>query len=185
MKHRIGYTKAWVAAGVVDDADLASDDPNGEHARAAAFVAFLGRCTQLSDAQVDQLVALSDEGDDGCDLCPHRLIELIACGTLTDAQHFALSARHPQVLEPPVAKRYLREGLRRKIAATGLEANFAELQQQGDAAIQLLMLDHPELTRSQGEWLARAGANKAIRNRAAQFLAGSRAQTPPKSRTRR
>jgi hypothetical protein len=119
---------------------------------------------------VDRLLALTDEGDDGCDLSANRHIELIASRTLSDAQHFALSARHPRVLEPPVAKRYLRESLRRKIEATGLAANFAELQQHADAAIQLLMLDHPQLTRAQAQWLASAGANKAIRNRAVRLL---------------
>jgi hypothetical protein len=170
MKHRIGFTEAWVRAGVVDDEDLASDDPNGEHARAAAFLAFLRRSTSFTDARVDQLLALTDEGADGCDLSANRHIELIASGKLTDAQHFALSARHPRVLEPPVAKRYLRESLRRKIDAMGLAANFAELQQHADAEIQRLMLDHPELTHGQAQWLSTAGANRAIRNRAARLL---------------
>lgn len=170
MKHRIGFTQAWVKAGVVDGADLASDDLNGEHGRAAAFLAFLARSPSLTDGQVDQLLALTDEGADGCDLRTNRHIELIVSGKLTDAQHFALSARHPRVLAPPVAKRYLRESLRRKIDATGLAANFAELQQHADAAIQLLMLDHPELTHGQARWLSTAGANKAIRNRAGRLL---------------
>lgn len=170
MKHRIGFTAAWVRAGVVDDVDLASDDPNGEHGRAAAFLAFLRRSTSFTDAQVDQVLALTDEGADGCDLSAHRHIELIASRTLTDAQHFALSARHPRVLQPPVGKRYLRESLRRKIDATGLAVNFSELQQHADAAVQLLMLDHPQLTRAQAQWLAKAGVNKAIRNRAGRLL---------------
>ena len=170
MKQRIGFTQAWVNAGVVDSADLASDDPNGEHGRAAAFLAFLRRSNSFTDGQVDQLLALTDEGDDGCDLSVNRHIELIASRTLSDAQHFALAARHPRVLEPPVAKRYLREGLRRKIEATGLEANFAELQQHADAEIQRLMLEHPQLTRAQAQWLATEGANRAIRNRAGRLL---------------
>lgn len=174
----LGYTRDWLAVGVVDETFLReqyaefcrSEDKNQEHYRNGAFVSFLHRIASLSGEELSTLLNLTDNGPDRCDLAIERAIELLASGILTDEQLFGLAERHPRVLTPPLRKRYLREVLMRRIRRTGLEANFSEVQGLLDSTVQREILDHSELTRAQLEWLASHGLNKAIRNRATELL---------------
>lgn len=178
----LGYTKSWLDLGIVSE-DLArqqyaeyctSDDQHQEHYRHKAFSLFLGRTPSVSDELVDDIFLLEDDGPDGHDLAAQRAIDLIISRKLSDEQHFKLVERHPEVLEPPIRKLYLRESLSRKIRATGLDANFQEIQLFRDSGIQWAILDRPDLSKSHVEWLATAGSNKVIRNRAAELLRSRR-----------
>jgi hypothetical protein len=168
--------------GIVDEAYLRaqyaeyvqSDDKNQEHYRARAFHDFLSRRVQLTDETVDCIFRLTDEGPDGCDLTTNRIIELIVGGLLTDEQHFALAGHHPIVRQPPIERCYDRASLLIKIRRTGLAANFSDVQACADSVIHLNLLEHPELAREHLEWLASAGANKSIRNRAQSMLRSKR-----------
>lgn len=179
---QLGYTDQWLEWGFIDEAYLQaqydeflqSDDKNQEHYRCKAFCDFLSRNEHLTDVAIDNIFRLTDDGPDGCDLQTDRISELIFSGVLSDEQHFALGNRHPVVREPPLQKRYERETLLRKIRRTGLPENFAAIQATRDGAIHLCLLEHPEVTRQHLQWLASAGANKSIRNRADALLRSKR-----------
>jgi hypothetical protein len=179
---QLGYTDQWLEWGFIDEAYLRaqydeflqSDDKNQEHYRCKAFYDFLSRKEHLTDVAIDNIFRLTDDGPDGCDLQTDRISELIFSGVLSDEQHFALGNRHPVVREPPLQKRYERETLLRQIRRTGLPKNFAAIQATRDGAIHLCLLEHPEVTRQHLQWLASAGANKSIRNRADALLRSKR-----------
>lgn len=183
---QLGYTIQWLELGIVDQAYLESqyteyarsDDKNQEHYRCRAFLDFIGRNSCLTDDVIDKIFLLTDSGPDGCNLIANRIIELIVSGILTDEQHFALADRHPGVLERPIGKLYERESLLRKVRRTGLAANFAEIQASADSSIHLSLFEHPELAREHVEWLASAGANKSVRNRAQAMLRSKRFREP-------
>ena len=69
-------TQEWLEAGVVDEEYLRrqyeeylhSDDKNQEHYRAGAFSRFLANKQSLSDAELEAILHLRDEGPDQCDL---------------------------------------------------------------------------------------------------------------------
>jgi hypothetical protein len=174
----LGYTSPWLDWGFVDEPYLraqyaqytSTDDKNQEHYRCGAFREFLRRHSRLSDEVVDRIFRLADDGPDRCNLHQNRIFELLLSGRLSDEQHFALAKRQPTVLEPPLQKIYWRCGILRKIRQSGVAANFAEIQLVSDREVQLELLEHADLAREHLVWLAERGANKAIRNRAAQRL---------------
>jgi hypothetical protein len=178
----LGYTSEWLEWGIIDrpylEAQYAlycrSEDKNQEHYRCRAFIDFLHRQPRLTDDLIDKVFQLEDHGPDGCDLSDNRVMELIDSGILSDDQYFGLADRHSRVLTPPVNRLYKRNGLLRKISRSGLAENFPEIQAIGDSAIQLFVLEHPDLTRAHVQWLAEAGSNKAIRNRAVALLRSKR-----------
>lgn len=181
MKH-LGYGAAWLEAGVVTEASIraqyaafeTSDDKNQEHYRHGAFMAFLERTTRLSDLQLDQILALRDEGPDNFSLRPTRLIELLSSSVLTDAQLDALS-RLPEVQERPVKKCHDRACVLRSLSRDGLaDQVVAAIMGSQDGALHDALLSHPDVARDHLEWLSRSGHNRAIRNRASQALRRSR-----------
>ena len=183
---QLGYTDQWLEWGIVDEAYLRaqhaeyvhSEDKNQEHYRCRAFLDFVRRNSRLTDGVIDKIFRLTDSGPDGCNLTTNRIIELILSGILTNEQHFALADRHPSVLERPIGKLYQRESLLRKIRRSGLSANFSEIQGCSDSAIQLILFEHPDLTREHLQWLKDNGANKSIRNRADAMLRSNRFRQP-------
>ena len=95
----LGYTRAWLEARVVDeeclrqqyDEYLHSDDKNQEHYRAGAFSQFIQSKDSLSDAELEAILHLRDEGPDGCDLSEGRILGLLYSTLLSDEQHEELS----------------------------------------------------------------------------------------------
>ena len=112
---QLGYTEAWIACGIVDEAFLreqyaeysSSEDKNQEHYRARAFSSFLAKVEGLPDELLGRLLDLSDLGPDGCDLSDCGIIALLESGRLTDEQLGSLSERCARVLQPPIQLRYL------------------------------------------------------------------------------
>lgn len=181
----LGYSQEWLDAGVVDDeliaaqweAILTSDDPHPEHYRHRAFVDWLERQSHLSDAQLTGVMALRDWGPDGTDLHPSRVIELLRGDLLTDAQLEQLGA-YPEVHAPPIAKRYRRAVLRRRLDAEGPSADVcAAMREAGDPVLDEALLAHPDRTRAHLEWLASNGTTRRIRNLASSQLQSRRWRT--------
>jgi hypothetical protein len=180
LMKRLGYSDSWLDAGVVTEASVrsqyvafeTSDDKNPEHYRDRAFHEFLENCTRLSDFQLDQILALRDDGPDNCDLRANRLIALISSVVLTDTQLDALS-RLPEVHEPPVSKRYIRACVLRSLAREGIiDRVVSAIVDSQDAVLHEALLSHPEVARAHLEWLSRSGHNKSVRNRALRRLRG-------------
>lgn len=176
MLARLGYTEAWLACGVVTTALVASQyseletsgDPNAEHYRARTFVAFLEHLRQLTDDQLDALLALPDAGPDGVDLSTNRRIALLNSGLLAEDR-----ARSERVRawadQPPSRRVYRRLLFRLELQRTGLtESLFEQLRLEGDAELERVALAAVELGVEQAEWLSVHGSNHAVRNVATQ-----------------
>ena len=168
----LGYTRAWLDSGVLDDAEVhrqhaafqIDEDQNPEHWRARTFAAFVDARAGFSDAQLAALVALTDAGPDGNDLRSHRLGELLRSERLTPEQLLDLPRWCPAVLSAPLQRVYRRMVLRLRLRREGAAACFAELQTAADAGLQLLALADPTLGRDQVLWLAEHGVNKQVRH---------------------
>jgi hypothetical protein len=176
MLARLGYTQAWLASGVVTPELVAaqcaaletSGDPNGEHYRARAFIAFLEQLRHLTDDQLDALLALRDAGTDGVDLSANRRIALLNSGLLAEDR-----ARSERVRtwadQPPSRRVYRRLLFRLELRRTGLtESIFEQLRAEGDAELERAALAAAELSVEQAEWLSVHGSNHRVRNVATQ-----------------
>ena len=137
----LGYTRQWMDLGVVDTDFLlrqyeeyrTAEDKNQEHYRCGAFSLFLSTKRDIRDDEIAAVFALTDARPDSCDLRVNRIIDLIVSGLLSDAQLDALS-RFPEVHEAPIERRYLREGLLRKLRREGLtDGVFAAITQTQDS----------------------------------------------------
>ncbi|HEX2878291.1 MAG TPA: hypothetical protein VHO25_02020 [Polyangiaceae bacterium] len=178
----LGYNDDWITFGIVDEAYLreqyaeylVSEDKNQEHYRAVTFWSFMSQVETISDETIAHIFQLADNGPDNCDLSDDRIVTLVEHGPLTDKQYTDLAIQHPRVLTPPIQRRYIRGTLRRKIKASGIANNFEEIKARGDGQIQLEMLEAPDIARTHLEWLRDFGSNKAIRNRAREFLRSRR-----------
>jgi hypothetical protein len=176
----LGYTRDWLAAGVIDSAFLrrqyalfeGSDDKNSEHYRNDAFLAYLRRTNCLTDTEVVLVLALTDVA--GFDLRINRSIQLISSGLLSDEQFERLAAT-PAIQDGAVAKVYSRHGLLRLLARSGLTAaTFAQIEASPDSVVHEAVLEHPRVSREHLLWLSQSGANRSIRRRAAAALKSRR-----------
>jgi len=179
---QLGYTEAWIACGIVDEAFLreqyaeysSSEDKNQEHYRAHAFSSFLANVEGFPDELLGRILDLSDRGPDGRDLSDCRIVALLESGRLTDEQLASVSERCARVLQPPIQSRYLRESLSRKIRRTGVAANFEQIKAMADSHVELEVLSHSEIAKPHVQWLAASGSNMAVRNRATELLRSRR-----------
>jgi hypothetical protein len=174
-----GYTRDWIAAGVIDSAGLrrqyasfeGSDDKNSEHYRNGVFLEYLRSTSRLTDTELDLVLALTDVG---ADLRINRSIQLISSGLLSDEQFDRLAAT-PAVQDGAAARVYSRHGLLRLLARTGLTAaTFALIEASPDSFVHEAVLRHPQVSREHLLWLGEAGANRSIRNRALAALKSNR-----------
>ena len=174
----LGYTREWLEAGVVDEECLRqqyeeylhSDDKDQEHYRAGAFSQFLQNKDSLSDAELEAILHLRDEGPDGCDLSEGRILGLLYSHLLSDEQHEELS-RYFLSIEPGYENQYVRERIARRMWSEGLTDEVCEdIKGSSDSVLHRGMLEHEEVDREHLLWLEEHGGNKAIRNRARQML---------------
>jgi len=170
---KLGYTQAWIALGVVDEACLIeqwkrfnnSDDQGEEHYRWRAAHDYLVQKKALSDDEISRFLDLPDVGMDGCDLSMSRAIELIEYGPLSWAQFVKLS-EHPSFQDDPVRKRYERLRIANSVRKSGIEGEIEAIKASDDSDSQILMLSHENTPRHAIEWLLKHGRNKAIRHHA-------------------
>lgn len=174
----LGYTPQWLNAGVVDEEFLQqqyreyliSDDKAQEHYRSAAFWRYLKAKHWLTDPELDDLVALQDNGPDGCDLTDGRILTLLESPILSDIQYEKLSQRYLE-REPGYFESHRRRCIGRRLHTIGIsEETVEEIVESGDAILHRALLDHPDVERRHLVWLSLNGGNKAIRNRASQML---------------
>jgi len=172
----LGYTREWLEAGVVDEhflrqqyeEYLRSDDKNQEHYRAGAFFQFLQNKDSLSDAEIEAIIHLRDEGPDGCDFSGGRIMGLLDSPVLSDEQYEEL-ARYFMSIEPGYEEQYVRRSIGLRIWSQGLADEVREdIKRSDDSVLHRAMLEHEEVDRKHLLWLEEHGGNKAIRNRARQ-----------------
>ena len=135
-----------------------------------AFGQFLQNKEFLSDAELEGILHLRDEGADGCDLSEGRILDLLRSTILSDEQHEELS-QYFLSIGPGYEKEYVRERFARRMWSEGLTHEVCEdIKQSGDSVLHRGMLEHEEVDRKCLLWLEEHGGNKAIRNRARQML---------------
>lgn len=172
---KIGYTDAWLAAGVIDEELLRrqwqryheSDDHNGEHYRQGAFVEFVRDRREFADHEVDDLLTLEDNADD-VDLTENRLFEMIRWMPLD--QLLTLRSRHADLFDRASEKFYNRHVAYRRIDIEGVHAVFEDVKHLADGPLERDIVEHPDVGREELEWLQVHGKNKKIRNMARALL---------------
>ena len=168
----LGYTRDWLACGVIDAAELQrqhaamvrGDDPHPEHWRLRAFHAFVDGATGFSAELLLRLIRLEDRGPDRTDLRAERLRALVGSRKLTPLQLRDLPRLCPAVLQPPVQRLYERELLLHRLQVEGAVACFADVEACADAHVQLQALQDPQLGRHELSTLATNGCNRQVRH---------------------
>lgn len=172
LLQQLGYTRDWLACGVIDDPELRrqhaamvrGDDPHPEHWRQRAFHAFVDGATGFSDEQLLRLLRLEDRGPDRTDLRAERIRELVGSQKLTPVQLRELPRLCPAVLLPPVQRLYARELLLHRLQVEGALACFADVEACADARVQLQALQDPHLGSHELTRLATNGCNRQVRH---------------------
>lgn len=190
MKHRLGlnsnieqaleylgYTIEWLELGVVSEQFLLSqyediknsEDQNAEHYRANAFNGYLKHQQRLTIKEIDSIFSLRDNGADKCNLHKDRIIKLLDASILDDEQ-FAYISKYITELADPIAKRYAREKLIRKIDRDGIPASLQYIMNTDDSAIHEYLINNVNLEYDLIIWLQEHGLNKRVRNIAKQMV---------------
>lgn len=173
----LGYHPKWVEYGMVDDAFLerqqeeftTSDDQNTEHYRYGAFRAVLRGHDVLPDHVIGHYIELAELEADLA-MAGSALADLIHWRGLTEQQRERLPAS-PSFAAPFLQKGIIRSRLLRRLKSEPLTAAlFEECLAEKDGVLQRAMLEDSSIARDQLENLAEHGANRAIRNIAAQRL---------------
>ena len=172
---KIGYTDAWMAAGVINEQLLEkqwkvyqeSDDHNGEHYRHGAFVYFVRNREEFTDEEVHELLSLHDNADD-VDLTENRLFEMIRWLPLE--QSLSLRTRHADLFSKSAEKFYNRHVAYRRIQMEGVPAVFDDVKHLADGTLERDIVEHPTVEREQLDWLQEHGTGKKIRNMAKALL---------------
>lgn len=172
LLQQLGYTREWLACGVIDDPELRrqhaamvhGDDPHPEHWRQRAFHRFVDGATGFSDERLLRLLRLEDRGPDRTDLRAERIRALIGSQKLTPLQLRELPRQCPAVLHPPVQRLYARELLLHRLQVEGALACFADVEACADARVQLQALQDPHLGSHELSRLATNGCNRQVRH---------------------
>lgn len=172
LLQQLGYTRDWLACGVVDVPQLRhqhaamvrGDDPHPEHWRQRAFHRFVDGATGFSDEQLLRLLRLEDHGPDRTDLRAERIRAILGSQKLTSLQLRDLPRLCPAVLQPPVQRLYARELLLHRLQVEGALACFADVEACADARVQLQALQDPQLGTNELKRLATNGCNRQVRH---------------------
>ena len=173
----LGYHPKWLEHGLVDADFLqvqveeftTSDDQNTEHYRYGAFWAILRRQDSMPDDVIDHYIELAELDADSA-MAGSAVADLIHWRGLTEQQRERLSL-HPSFAAPFLQKGIIRSRLLRRLKHEPLTAAlFEECLAEKDGVLQRAMLEASSIARDQLENLAEHGANRAVRNIAAQRL---------------
>ena len=186
----LGYTIKWLEYGIlsaeqlkVDLAEFQKDDgdPNIEHYRYRTAMNFLRGKTQWIDEEVEHLLEVVAEDPDG-DMSRSVALALLKCDTLTDQQFYKLN-EHPAIKVLDVSKAHLRHDLLRFLTRESLAPQVIDrCIQEGDSTVHGRLLEFEDLPIDAVQALSTCGANKAIRNMAAQRLQSKRHRKPDSKR---
>ncbi len=169
------FSDRWLQLGVLTEDNLlalgreyeVSEDKNTEHYRYRVFSTYLASHRPLSREMAEAFYELGS-------VDPDRTM-----GEAMMSDVVGLAECPAEVLEKALASRekHLVKAARRRMLLTelnsGLTADiFARCMESQDAVIQREMLNRPELSREQLEQLEASGSSRAIRNIAAERLAG-------------
>jgi hypothetical protein len=176
---RLGYHARWIESGILTLDELArqtaqfdapDSDQHTEHYRCATLQDFLDGKQSLSDAEVASLLELG-ELDPEESVRPNFPYSLVHFDGLTDEQFEVVAA----ALDTEGFLRLVsRRSLLRLLSQDASQAHFDRAIKEGDADVHRSVLERPELARHHVELLAELGANKAVRNKAAELLKSRR-----------
>ncbi len=173
---RLGYDPRWVAGGLLSpeslrkqaaELDTPDGDKNTEHYRAATLQSFLDSREELTDTEVDTILELG-RLDPLESFRPNFAHSLVRFPGLTDQQFDNISTEDDS---DGFRRVVIRERLLRRLSRE--EPSSALLDEAidlGDAHVHTVLLDRLQLDRGRVEQLSQHGANRAVRNRAAQML---------------
>ena len=176
----LGYSQAWLTHGIVDAELLqlqhrefrTSADQHPEHYRHAAFVRFLRQHPPQTQAQIDALLELRDEGSDGVDLRVSRAIAVFE--TLNEHQLDTVRTMHPELLHGPARRKFEQCHLITRMKTLGVPAVFDEVTAIGDSAVEAAVLADPSLRLEHAMWLSEHGSTRRVRTQAKELLRSRR-----------
>ena len=169
----LGYANEWLELGLLDEAFLAQqlarydagEDTNTEHYRWAAFQQLLLRREWSDNAIADYLKLARLDGD--VSVATSAIIALIDHPSLSDEQLQQLDSTTGG--SAVIEKRWRRARMLRELRFPIVEVKaFRRLALEGDAEVQQALLQRQDLPEAILELLQQKGANRAIRNQAAQ-----------------
>lgn len=172
----LGYDARWLAWGLFDEPYLRAQYENfsrdreegTEHYRAAALRHYFETTAEISDDQLDRYLDICGSQSDPI-LAPHYLHELIRFSGLRDEQLERLRKHalfQTAGLQAALLQMELCRNLNRNILTDEI---FARCLQLGDGSVHTLLLSHPGMTPERYRELGKHGANRRIRNIAAQY----------------
>jgi hypothetical protein len=171
------FSDSWLMLGLLSEDKLSelgheyelSDDKNTEHYRYRIFQEYLTSHRPLSASMAEALYELGAEDTDTVmgGAMMGDIVSLAECPAQVLEKAYVSGEKH--LVKAAKRRRLLSE------LSTGLTAEvFMRCLESRDAMIQREVLGCPELSRKQLEQMAEAGANRAVRNVAAERLRARR-----------
>jgi|SRR5688572_9397030 len=173
----LGFGDQWLRLGLLTEDGLralvqeyeASDDKSTEHYRYRVFSRFLASHRPLSPRLAEALYELGrdDPYPPAGGAMMLDVVSLAECPA--EVLERASASGEDHLVRAVLRRRFFEE-----LDAGLTEGLFARCLDGRDPLMQRALLERPELTRGQLEQLAGAGANRAVRNMAAERLRGRR-----------
>jgi hypothetical protein len=172
------YDLKWLDYGFIDESCLQkqyeqftnSHNNIAEHYRYASFVAFLSRHSILSDEMINNFIELATIDTDPS-IATAALAHLVEFKGLSRSQFEFLSTHsicQNPVLQKIIKKKVLIEELRQKEEIS--DADFEKYLASNDSDVQIWLVHHCGIRKTQLQILQERGRNKAIRNLVKQEL---------------
>jgi hypothetical protein len=179
----LGYTSKWIEYGVLSWKQLERDlvklhqpdsDLNTEHYRYKVLIEYVNTKSKLSNAELDHLLELIVQDPDPYMTHSFVMVHLLKRDVLTDDQFLAFG-EHILASKAEISKVYLNCDLLRRLRQDGLTPDvITRCIDVGDGEVQRKLLECTNLPRDAVQALAERGANKAVRNIAAERLRSKR-----------
>jgi len=177
----LGYTEAWIDAGVLDRGLLATQQERLEGGgskklaryRGEAVGAWLARPGPIADADLDACLSLI-AADPDAKLLQSAVAEVIQSPRLALGQLERIARANPKLMrrhEPLIRRTYLTRRLAEGVSDELIE-QVLSLQ---DAAVQTALVRDERLSRKHAEALAKRGANPTIRKNAESWVQDKKA----------
>ncbi len=177
----LGYSEAWLEAGLLDRALLAEQYERMQSGgtkktakyRAQALAAWRDGAGPVDDTAIDAYLAVMAAEPDG-KLAGTAVSELIQSPRITLEQLEKIARSDPKLMKRHEAL-IRRTYLTRRMSDGVTDALLDQVLELGDAAIQTGLVRDERLTKKQAEQLAKRGANPTIREKAAAWVQDKKA----------
>jgi hypothetical protein len=166
------YDWKWIDYGFMDESDLQkqyerfthSRDECNEHYRYASFLAFLSRHSILSDEMINNFIELATIDEDQS-MATAALAELLRFKGLSGSQ-FEFLCNHKMYKSLPLQKLVKKKTLINELDHKEeiSDAAFEKYLASNDSDVQIRLLYHSGIKKTQLQILQQSGCNKTVRN---------------------